>query len=127
MSFDYRAPSVKTLEKSGISLDCAPELVRAIWKSESRAELYDVYPPAAEIEREYYWVPFFRDLKRQCIDRAAGFYGVEYLGWHKRAREAVYYLNAGDSYAATLIFTGRTMVVSCWADYVERGLIKEAL
>lgn len=127
MATTWTAPSVATLENSGISLECAPDLVRAIRKAESRAALYDVYPPAAEIEREFYNPPFFRELKRQCLDSAAGFYGVEYLGWHKRAREDVYYLNAGDSYAATLVFIGRTMVVSCWAYYVEQRLIKEAI
>lgn len=126
MATNWTAPSVATLENSGISLECAPDLVRAIWKAESRAALYDVYLPAAEIEREFYNQPFFRELKRQCINRAAGFYGVEYLGWHRRAREDVYYLNAGDSYAATLVFIGRRVVVACWADYVEKRLIKEA-
>lgn len=123
MAFDYRAPSVKTLAE--LKLDCEPQLIRAIWKAESRAELYRVYPQAEPIDRAHYNAPSLRELKRQCIDCAAGYHGVEYLGWHRRKGQHVYYANAGDGYVATLLFAGNLLSVGCWADLVERGYIAE--
>lgn len=119
------APSLASLSHGNIRLDCEPELIRAIWKARNLDELAAVYPAAdGTIIPTCGPLPKLRQAKREAVDRAAGFYGVEYLGWHKRNREHVYYANAGDTYAATLIFQGRRMLVGCWGDMVERRLIE---
>ena len=121
------APSLANLSHLIIRLDCEPELIRAIWKARNLDELAAVYPAAdGTIIPTCGLLPNIRQAKREALDRAAGFYGVEYLGWHKRNREHVYYANAGDPYAPTLIFQGRRLSVGCWTDLVERRLIEGA-
>lgn len=66
-----------------------------------------------------------RGEARGRIDKILRTYGVEYLGQHKRSGERVYYCNTGESYASTIIFSGLHMRVGCWADLVEKNLIKE--
>lgn len=66
-----------------------------------------------------------RGEARAAIDAILRTHGVEYLGQHKRTCEHIYYCNAGDSYASTVIFAGLSARVACWGDIVERGLIAE--
>lgn len=122
MNTRFTAPSVKTL--AAMKLDCRPEIIRAIWGAETRAELEIAYPPAAGIDREYYAPLKLRDLKREAINAAAGFHGVETLGICKLSGARVFYCNAGDAYAPTLIFKCRRLSVGCWGDLIERGTIQ---
>jgi IS4 transposase len=62
---------------------------------------------------------------RAQVDNILRTHGVEYLGQHKRTGSHVYYCNAGDSYASTVIFNGLIMRVQCWADLVEKNLIQD--
>ena len=62
---------------------------------------------------------------REAIDALLHTCGVEYLGWHKRSNCHVYYCNAGDTYAPTILFCGLSMRVGCWGDMVERNLIND--
>jgi hypothetical protein len=121
-----RAASAKALLE--LDLDCAPSLIRNIWKAESAAEVESLYPGARAIANRFHHGPDLWTLKRECINKAAGsgFHGVEYLGEMKRARPwpvHVYYCNTGDTYAGTILFIGPRMVVGCWGDLVERGSI----
>lgn len=123
----YYAPTTRALSHRNIRLDCDPELVRAIWKADSLDELAKVYPEAdGTIIPRYGRLPSLRTAKREAINQAAGFHGVLHLGWHRRNHAHVYYLNAGDAYAPTLIFCGNRMTVGCWGDLVERGYITTA-
>lgn len=63
---------------------------------------------------------------RERIDAILRTCGVEWLGVHKRLGKAVYYCNAGDTYATTVIFIGGRLVVGCWGDLVERNMVREA-
>ena len=118
----YRCASLKTLQD--IKLDCEPALIREIWKAPDYAALFSVYPEAEKIERGYYRRPSFRWLKRESINRAGGFHGVEYLGENKRNGAAYFYCNAGDAYAPTILFCGRVLSVGCWGDIVERNQVR---
>ena len=64
-----------------------------------------------------------RGEARENIDKILRTYGVEYLGQHKRSGEHVYYCNAGDTYAGTILFKGLRMFVGYWGDLVEKNLI----
>lgn len=61
---------------------------------------------------------------RVAVDKLLRTHGVEYLGVHKRTGQEVWYCNAGDSYASTVIFAGLSMRVGCWGDFVERGAME---
>lgn len=120
----YYAPSIKSLSHQNIRLECDPALVRAIWRAQGLTELRTVYPAAARIiERQRF--PDLASAKMESLNHAAGFHGVECLGYHKRQCRHVFYLNAGDPYAPTLIFIGDRMTVGCWGDLVESGVIDE--
>lgn len=117
----YICASLKTLSGSNIKLDCEPKLIRDIWKAPDRETLFAVYPEAEKIDRKFYCTPSFPELKRESVNRAAGFYGVEYLGENRRNGNAYFYCNAGDTYAPTIVFCGRSLMVGCWGDIVEQG------
>lgn len=51
-----------------------------------------------------------------------GTFGVEYIPQgHNRRSPEIEYLNAGDTYAATLLYVNGRFRVGCWGDIVERG------
>lgn len=110
---------------AGLKLEGDAELIRAIWKAKNRADLEAIYPPAADIDRGFFNPLRLRPLKREAINKAGGFFGVEYLGTRNRSGEPVYYLNAGDCYAGTLIFTGSRLTVGTVGDLIERGTVRE--
>lgn len=62
---------------------------------------------------------------REKIDAILRTYGVEFIGVHKRSGYNVYYCNAGDTYATTVLFIGPRLVVGCWGDLVERDAVRE--
>lgn len=51
-------------------------------------------------------------------NRAMGGYGVASL-WPEYPRAA--YVNMGDTYARTLLYTGQSFLITSWGDYVERN------
>lgn len=132
----WSAPSVDTLSHRNIRLDIDPQLVRDIWRAkeedtlkhvleraghpEAYQKAYDQVAPTCRAGRD----PYLLQVKRQLLNNLAGFFGVEYLGVHRRSGRSVRYLNAGDTYATTLIFTGRRMTVGCWGDLVETKAVK---
>jgi hypothetical protein len=68
---------------------------------------------------------FSRGTAREGIDAILKTYGVEFLGFHKRTGDSVYYCNAGDSYATTILFHGHRLIVSSWGDLMEANKVRE--
>jgi hypothetical protein len=88
-------------------------------------EIKDVTPgDAAAIRAAWQTIPNRREA-RTTVDRILRTFGVEFLGIHRRTRESVYYCNAGDTYACTVLFVGPRLRVGCWGDLVERNAIRE--
>lgn len=79
---------------------------------------------AAAIRKIWQTVPNRQEAREQ-IDKILRTHGVEYLGQHRRSREAVDYCNAGDPYTYTVLFHGPRMIVGCWGDLVEKKLIRD--
>jgi hypothetical protein len=124
-----RAASVRTMiEALGVTPQEAGT-VRRIWCNLTREELLAQYEAAATVQRQSYNDHPTIHLRRIAIASVLNkeFHGVEFLGWYRRTEARVYYLNAGDPYAATLIFQGDNLRVACWGDLVERNAIKETL
>ena len=113
--------SLDTLE--GAKLDCPAELIRAIWKAPNREAVEALYPPAADIDRGFFNPLKLRGLKREAINKAAGFHGVQYLGHCKRTGWPIHALDAGDPYAPTLCFIGYRLSVTTRADIDDSGRI----
>jgi len=109
----YNLPSVRTL--SEVFGDKAKQ-ARAILEM-SRREL-EALPAGAARVAECYNPPATSDLRLTCLDALAGTHGVE--SFECRDGSLCDYLNAGDTYAATLVrFRGRYRV-TCWGDIAER-------
>jgi hypothetical protein len=85
----------------------------------------DVTKSDAEEIRKIWKTVLNRKEAREKIDAILKTYGVEFLGQNKRSGNYIYYCNAGDSYAPTVIFHGLSMSVGCCGDIVERGIVRE--
>lgn len=106
-------PSVKTLR--AVFGDNAKQ-ARAILEM-NRSQL-EALPACATIIAECYHPPKTYDLRLAALDAIAGTYGVE--AFQTRDGDWCEYLNAGDTYATTLLrFRGRYRV-GCWGDIAER-------
>jgi hypothetical protein len=106
-------PSVRTLR--AVFGDNAPR-ARAILEM-TRAEL-EATPAGAARVRECYTSPTTPDVRLHVLDDLAGTYGVE--AFETRHDGWCDYLNAGDTYAPTLVrFRGRYRVTT-WGDIAER-------
>lgn len=93
-------------------------LIRAIWKARGADAVAATDPKrwaAAQAAGGN-----LRDNKRHMVDSVLNTCGVEFLGIHKRTDQRIYYCNAGDTYATTVIFDGGRLVVGCWGDYADK-------
>jgi hypothetical protein len=99
--------------------------VRRAASSRALAELKDVTDElAAQIRKVWKSVPKRMEAREQ-INALFGSHGVEYLGTDRRTGQHVYYCNAGDTYAPTILFRGPVLSVGTWGDLIERNAIKE--
>ena len=102
-----KTPSIKTLR--AVFGDNAPEAKRIL--RSTRAELETIPAGAARV-RECYHAPQTHDLRLTCLDALAKTYGVE--AFQDRAGRYCEYLNAGDTYAPTVVFyRGTYRVTDC--------------
>ena len=62
------------------------------------------------------------ETRMERIDAVLGTFGVEYIPkGHNDRSPAIYYCNAGDTYAWTVLKVNGQFRVGCWGDIVERG------
>ena len=112
----YRTPSIKALQTiADVDADKARAL-KAILTA-SRADL-EALPAGAARVAECWTAPSTSDLRLTCLDAELGTYGVEAFRTDKG--ELVEYLNAGRTYARTIIRWRGAYRVACWGDIVER-------
>lgn len=116
-----RCASIKTLmQLKDVDLALAKE-IRRVWRTvKTREELMLI---AGLVGSDFYHDPPVRHLKRVAVDKLIGTYGVEFLGLHRKSKDDMYYCNAGETYAETIIFKGHTLSVGCWGDWVESNKI----
>ena len=110
---------------AGISAEDARRIRRA-WREATRGELLAEFPCCADYVQQCFNPPGTRELRRLAVDSIARTYGVEHLGVSRKTGEPVYYCNADDTYAPTILFSGPHLRVGTWGDRVERGSIREA-
>lgn len=108
--------------------DVTPEIakaIRTVWKTTKESEVFAASPQTKEWVDTCYRMPKFREIRRHAIDCILGTHGIEFLGIYKPSGEDVYYCNAGDTYATTILFIGRRLIVTCWGELVEKNQIRE--
>jgi hypothetical protein len=117
-------PSIKTLRE--IANERAREL-RKVLATTSRRELETLldsgkYP----ITRKWYY-QCYNPMSMQCAKLSIASeitecHGVEYIEQGSNDKSpSIEYVNAGDPYVPTLMWTRGRYVVGCWGDIVERG------
>lgn len=117
---NYIAPSLRTLADSGLDMrDTTPEQIRAVW----HAPTLDAALCAAGVPVNNRGMTRV-ESRLMILDRMLQTYGIEYLGKTKRGARHVWYLNTGDTYAATLVAIGRRLIVSDWGSLIESGTIR---
>lgn len=107
-----RKPSIKTLAR--VFPDNA-KAARAILDM-SHAELKAV-PVCADMIRAAYNPPAWYSLRLAALNECGGFHGVECA--ESTRGEYLEYLNAGDSYAATLLYWRGRYSVATVGDFIE--------
>jgi hypothetical protein len=120
-----RAPTIKRLcaELKDITTETA-KAIRHIWCKASHTELLKIGAERG-ITTHHGYVEDWRYFRALIIDSITQSYGVEFLGIHRRTGQDVNYLNAGDTYAPTLVFQGDSMRIACCGDYVESNLVRQ--
>lgn len=105
-------PSIKTLrEVFGDNAKRAREILEM-----NRAQLEELQPCQARI-LECYHSPDTYDLRMTALDKLANTYGLEAF---ETPQGVCHYLNAGDTYAATLILYQKRYRVGCWGYIAEK-------
>lgn len=105
-------PSIKTL---ALAFPDNAREARAVLKM-SRDELEN-HPVGAARVRECYHAPMTWDLRMNILNSIGGFYGVESIEGTRG--EWAEYLNAGDTYAATIIYWRGRYRVQSLGDFIE--------
>ena len=107
-----RSPSIKALRQLfGADAPKAKKYLKM-----SRLQLLQLPAGAARLA-ECYYEPTTQDIRMTCLNALGGFHGVE--GFTTRRGECLY-LNAGDTYALTLLRYGSSYQLGCWGDIVDR-------
>jgi hypothetical protein len=107
-----RIPSVKTLRS--VFGERARDARRILEMTRSELEQH---PVGAERVRECYHAPTTLDIRMTVLNSIAETHGVE--GFQLRG-EWLSYLNAGDTYTATLLYWRGSYRVGDWGSIVER-------
>ncbi len=132
-----RAPSIRVLTSTFRDVDLArAKLIRQAIKIEGYEKLMVFCethcPKATEQFRKFYNMPSKGQIRAHVLDELLGTYGVEYLFKNSEGLAGhcsmpsdeliCTYLNAGDSYAATLIKHHGRWQVGCWGSIAESYL-----
>ena len=116
------------LEIKDVTEDDA-KLIRKVWNIVGATALRDFLArPAINDKGRFNYALEQRgsvNIKQAAVNRILGTHGVEYLGKRKGNRNHVYYCNAGDTYATTVLFDGDHLRVGTWGDLVERDLMTD--
>jgi hypothetical protein len=112
MNATNRLPSVRTLR--AVFGDNAKDARKVL--EMSFAELCETIHGAARIA-ECYHTPSVSDVRMHVLDALAGTHGVETFDTRKGYCT---YLNAGDTYAPTLVRFQGSYRVTTWGDIAER-------
>jgi hypothetical protein len=105
-------PSIKTLRTVfGENAASAKAILQM-----SREQLIATPTGAARVA-ECYYPPQTCDIRMECLNALGEFHGVEYF---ETKKGGCMYLNAGETYALTLVRFKGAYRVTCWGDIAEK-------
>jgi hypothetical protein len=121
-----RLPSIKTIrdriERPYRLPDGTAEAIRSILECRTVEAVCELNAAASRMFGACYHRPSLQSVKLEAINGLMDGCGVEYIqaGSNKQS-PAIEYINVGDTYSATIMWTRGRYVVGCWGDIVERG------
>lgn len=121
-----RLPSIKTIsdriERPYRLPAGTAEAIRAILECTSVEAVCEISPAASRMFSACYHRPTLQLVKLEAINELMDGHGIEYIpaGSNKRS-PSIEYVNVGETYLETIMWTRGRYVVGCWGDIVERG------
>ena len=121
-----RLPSIKTIrdriERPYRLPDGTAEAIRAILECKTVEAVCAINGAASRMFGACYYRPSLQSVKLEAINDLMDAYGVEFIaaGSNKRS-PSIEYVNVGETYLDTVLWTRGRYIVGCWGDIVERG------
>ena len=121
-----RLPSIKTIrdriERPYRLPDGTAEAIRAILECKNVEAVCELSAAASRMFGACYYRPALQTVKLEAINDLMDAHGVEFIpaGSNKRS-PAIEYINLGETYRDTVLWTRGRYIVGCWGDIVERG------
>ena len=115
-----RTPSIKAIQTNFPYIN-NPKLIKLLLTSD---EVVTDYINHYNLTKQFYNQPGPRYARLLALNHALDMFGVEHVGQYDE--RGFYFLNTGDTYAATLIqFDDKESIfISSWGDVVEKGKYK---
>ena len=121
-----RLPSIKTIrdriERPYRLPEGTAEAIRAILECKRVEAVCEISAAASRMFGACYYRPALQTVKLEAINDLMDAYGVEFIaaGSNKRS-PSIEYVNVGETYRDTVLWTRGRYIVGCWGDIVERG------
>ena len=121
-----RLPSIKTIRERIERPYRLPEgtakAIRAILECRTIEAVCEINGAAPRFFGACYHRPSLQSVKLEAINELMDGCGVEYIAAGRNRRSpSIEYINVGDTYLDTIMWTRGRYVVGCWGDIVERG------
>ena len=119
-------PSTKTIkariERPYRLPDGTAEAIRAILECKTIEAVCEINGAASRMFGACYYRPALQTVKLEAINDLMDAHGVEFIpaGGNKRS-PSIEYINVGETYRDTVLWTRGRYIVGCWGDIVERG------
>lgn len=121
----FRAPSKARLIRDLHLSPAAASVVRALIRREYSTLNKDLFPASNQYFDSCFNRPLLRERMMHCLNEVCGGHGVEALEGESFRQPAALYINMGDTYAPTILFSYKTDTFSLttWGDFAERNLL----
>ena len=121
-----RLPSTKTIrdriERPYRLQEGAAEAIRSILECRTVEAVCSINGAASRMFGACYFRPSLQSVKLEAINDLMDACGVEYIpAGRNRRSPSIEYINVGDTYLDTIMWTRGRDAVGCWGDIVERG------
>ena len=115
------APSKKRLVAALGITDTQANLVRRLIRNEVKTTDSTLFPSSNASFDACYNMPSYSERLMECLNEVIQGHGVEALG--DNLRPSALYVNTGDTYLATFLYSYKTNTVAltAWGDFAERN------
>lgn len=103
----------------------AADTVRGLIRREIKTWNKDLFPASNHYFETCYHKPGLRERMMNCLNEICGGHGVEAIEGESFRQPAALYVNMGDTYTPTILFSYKTdsFSLTTWGDFAERNLL----